>query len=59
VWRALASLPPRSRLVVTRLLARFGFSEAPSASPPARTGWSGWSAGRRWWSGTTGRCRRD
>jgi CIC family chloride channel protein len=35
VWRLLASLPPRSRLLVSRLLARLGFGEASILVPLA------------------------
>src|SRR6266516_3263891 len=35
MWRLLASLPPRSRLLVTRLLGRFGLSEASILVPLA------------------------
>jgi CIC family chloride channel protein len=35
VWRLLASLPPRSRLLVTRLLTRLGFGEASVLVPLA------------------------
>src|SRR5215212_690182 len=35
VWHLLASLPPRSRLLVTRLLTRFGFGEASILVPLA------------------------